>query len=271
LGKYEYLNPRVQAGTYRIARGTTPTMLLMQIIEGRVAQYSITLVEGWNIYQVMDRLAQSNDLKHLLRGQNLAQVMTRIGHPGEHPEGRFFPETYDFPKGLSDIAFLQRAYKMMDERLAVEWEHRDPGLPYRNAYEALIMASIVEKETGQAIERPQIAGVFVRRLQKRMLLQTDPTVIYGLGPTFDGNLRRRDLLADNPYNTYRKQGLPPTPIAMPSAEAIHAALHPAPGKDLYFVARGDGSHYFSATLAEHNAAVIRFQLHGQARPFSSSQ
>jgi UPF0755 protein len=261
---------RIQAGTYRIMTGTTPPALLKQIVEGRVAQFGLTLVEGWNIYQVMDAIERSDSLKHTLRGMSNAQIMERLGRPAEHPEGRFFPETYKFPKGLTDLAFLQRAYRLMEERLAYEWEQREPGLPYKSPYEALIMASIVEKETGLASERRQIAGVFVRRLKKGMRLQTDPTVIYGLGVGFDGNLRRRDLLADNPYNTYRKAGLPPTPIAMPGADAIHAALHPAPGNALYFVARGDGSHHFSATLEEHNGAVIKYQLKGKPRPFSSS-
>jgi len=269
MGRWSGRAARIQAGTYRISEGMTPAALLDQMVDGRVAQFGLTLVEGWNIYQVMEAIQRSADLKHTLRGMSNAQIMARLGHPGEHPEGRFFPDTYNFPKGLTDADFLQRAYEVMEERLAYEWERRDPGLPYKNAYQALIMASIVEKETGVAGERPQIAGVFVRRLKKGMKLQTDPTVIYGLGVGFDGNLRRRDLLADNPYNTYRNTGLPPSPIAMPGAEAIRAALHPAPGSSLYFVAKGDGSHYFSATLEEHNRAVIQYQLKGQSRPFSS--
>ena len=270
MARLEGRGSGIKAGTYRITAGTTPPVLLRQMMEGRVAQFSLTLVEGWNIHQVIEAVQHSADLKQTLRGLTDAQVMARLGRPGEHPEGRFFPETYNFPRGLTDLAFLQRARRLMEERLAYEWEHREPNLPYQSAYQALIMASIVEKETGLASERRQIAGVFIRRLKKGMRLQTDPTVIYGLGIGFDGNLRRRDLLAENPYNTYRNKGLPPTPIAMPGGDAIHAALHPAPGNTLYFVAKGDGSHHFSATLEEHNRAVVKYQLRGKARPFSSS-
>jgi UPF0755 protein len=186
--------------------------------------------------------------------------MARLGRPDEHPEGRFFPDTYHFQRGMTDVAFLQRAYATMERRLQHEWDQRQPDLPYASPYEALIMASIVEKETAVAAERPEVAGVFVRRLQRGMPLQTDPTVIYGLGEDFDGNLRRVHLRQDTPYNTYVRAGLPPSPIALPGAAAIHAALHPAPGDALYFVARGDGTHAFSASLGEHNKAVEAFQL-----------
>jgi UPF0755 protein len=186
--------------------------------------------------------------------------MVRLGLAGEHPEGRFFPDTYYYTRGMSDVQLLQRAYQTMTQFLARAWQERDPDLPYQKPYEALIMASIIEKETGAPDERRQIAGVFVRRLQKHMRLQTDPTVIYGIGADFDGNLRRRDLTTDTPYNTYRRRGLPPSPIAMPGAEAIIAALHPDDSDKLYFVARGDGSHYFSATIEEHNRAVRKYQL-----------
>jgi UPF0755 protein len=260
----------IKAGTYRLRQEMTVSELLHEIVEGRVAHFGLTLVEGWNFRQMMDVVNRNPNLRHTLVKLTDEQLMAKLGFTGEHPEGRFFPDTYNFPRGLTDVVFLQRAHRAMSERLAYEWEHRDEGLPYQFPEQALTMASIVEKETGVAWERSQIAGVFVRRLRKGMRLQTDPTVIYGLGINFDGNLRRRDLLADNPYNTYRIYGLPPTPIAMPGAEAIHAALHPAAGDALYFVAKGDGSHYFSATLAEHNAAVVRYQLRGRARPFSSS-
>jgi UPF0755 protein len=253
---------QLKSGEYLIAPGTTPPQLLQQLGEGRVRQHAITLVEGWNFHQVMNALMANPDLKHTLLGLDDAQIMNAIGYPGVHPEGRFFPDTYHFPRGLSDVEFLRRAYRAMEERLAYEWAQRDAGLPLKNSYEALILASIVEKETGQPSERAKIAGVFVRRLEIGMRLQTDPTVIYGLGESFDGNLRRRDLEGDSPYNTYRIKGLPPTPIAMPGGESLHAALHPAPGKALYFVAKGNGEHYFSATLEEHNRAVAEFQLKG---------
>lgn len=261
---------RIQAGEFRIEPDTRPNEFIRQLVEGRVLHYGITLVEGWNFRQLRQALADSPYLTHTLEGVSDQVVMERLGKPNVHPEGRFFPDTYHFPRGLKDTALLQQAYQAMELRLAAEWEQRAVGLPYQTPYEALIMASIVEKETAVESERAQIAGVFVRRLVKGMRLQTDPTVIYGLGAEFDGNLRRNHLKArDNVYNTYRHNGLPPTPIAMPGADAIHAALHPDDGKTLYFVARGDGSHHFSATLEEHNQAVIRYQLNGKPRPFSS--
>lgn len=251
---------QLRAGEYRIEQGTTPPQLLQAMVEGRVQHYALTLVEGWNFRQVLDAVRGSPHLQHTLAELDDAALMERLGFPGEHPEGRFFPDTYHFPRGLSDVEFLRRAYQRMHEVLDQEWSQREEGLPLQTPYEALILASIVEKETGVAHERATIAGVFVRRMQIGMRLQTDPTVIYGIGPDFDGNLRRRDLTTDTPYNTYTRTGLPPTPIAMPGREAIQAALHPAPGKALYFVSRGDGSHYFSATLEEHNRAVRYYQL-----------
>lgn len=250
----------LKAGEYFIAPATTPRQLLQQMVEGRVRQYSITLLEGWSFRQMMQVVNENPYLSHSLQGQTDKEIMALIGQNGVHPEGRFFPDTYQFSRGLSDVEFLRRAFNAMSERLAHEWSQRATDLPLNNEYEALILASIVEKETGQAADRPLIAGVFIRRLQLGMRLQTDPTVIYGLGDTFDGNLRRRDLEAEGPYNTYRIVGLPPTPIAMPGGESLHAALHPAPGKELYFVARGDGSSQFSATLEEHERAVKEFQL-----------
>jgi UPF0755 protein len=239
------------------------------MISGKVRQYALTLVEGWNFRQVMDAVQSHPSLAHTLQGLENAAIMAQLGHPDEHPEGRFLPDTYHFPKGLSDVAFLQRAYDAMAQTLAQEWEGRAVGLPLQTPYEALILASIVEKETGLASERQAIAGVFVRRLEKRMRLQTDPTVIYGMGERYDGNIRKQDLLEDTPYNTYRRLGLPPTPIAMPGRDAIHATLHPDDSQNIYFVSRGDGSHHFSATLEEHNNAVIKYQLKGRKRPFSS--
>lgn len=261
LARYEGVDRQLKAGEYAIVPGTTPRQLLARIAAGDVIEYSLTLVEGWNFRQVLEAVGRAEFLRHTLDDTDPEAVMARLGHAGEHPEGRFFPDTYRYHKGMSDVAFLERAYRTMARHLEREWVGRDEGLPYESPYEALIMASIVEKETGVPEERPAIAGVFVRRLQRGMLLQTDPTVIYGLGETFDGNLRRSHLQEDGPYNTYTRPGLPPSPIAMPGLEAIRAALHPAPGKDLYFVARGDGSHAFSASLAEHNRAVARYQLH----------
>lgn len=260
---------QIKAGEYLIPAGITPRQLLGMLIRGKVKQYSLTLVEGWNFGQVMDAVDSHPALAHTLTDLDNATIMARLGYPNEHPEGRFLPDTYHFPKGLSDVAFLQRAYQAMQRVLETEWDGRAPNLPLKTPYQALILASIVEKETGLASERHAIAGVFVRRLEKHMRLQTDPTVIYGMGKQYQGNIRKQDLVHDTPYNTYRHFGLPPTPIAMPGRAAIHATLHPDDSKNIYFVARGDGSHQFSATLEEHNQAVIKYQLKGHARPFSS--
>lgn len=250
---------RIQAGEYLVAAGMTPAQLLGDMVSGKVRQYSITLLEGWSFRQMMAEIDASPYLRHQLSGLSGDAVMTRLGREGEHPEGRFFPETYLFPRGLTDTEFLQRAYRAMAQRLEQEWSTRAEGLPLKSPYEALILASIVEKETGQPSERAEIAGVFVRRLKKGMRLQTDPTVIYGIGLKYDGNIRARDLEQDTPYNTYTRRGLPPTPIAMPGGEALHAALHPEMGDSLYFVSRGDGSHHFSASYEEHECAVKKYQ------------
>ncbi len=260
---------RIKAGEYRFEPGLTPRQLLRELVQGRVRQYSLTLIEGWNFRQLKAAVAAHPALRQTLQGLDDAAIMARIGHPGEHPEGRFLPDTYHFPKGTRDTDFLIRAYDAMARVLAEEWAGRAPDLPLKTPYEALILASIVEKETGLASERPAIAGVFIRRLRKGMRLQTDPTVIYGMGEAYRGNIRKRDLLKDTPYNTYRRRGLPPTPIAMPGRAAIHATLHPDDSDNLYFVSRGDGSHQFSATLEEHNRAVIKYQLKGRRKPFSS--
>ena len=253
---------KIKAGEFRLEPGLTPPELLALLVAGRSVEYSITLVEGWSFRQTLAAIRADPLLTHTLEGVDDAEIMKRLGHPGEHPEGRFFPDTYRFPRGESDLKLLKRAYDRMADVLAEEWAKKEEGLPLKSPYEALTLASIVEKETGQAAERPEIAGVFIRRLRKGMLLQTDPTVIYGMGEKFDGNIRRKDLRTDTPYNTYTRKGLPPTPIAMAGREAIHAALHPADGKTLYFVAKGDGSgaHYFSKTLKEHNRAVRKYQL-----------
>ncbi|MBI2379897.1 MAG: endolytic transglycosylase MltG [Gammaproteobacteria bacterium] len=257
------LNPELsalKAGTYQLEPGMTPEQALRLFVSGRVKEFSLTVIEGWSFRQLRDALSMAPRMQQTLAGLTDTELMARLGKPGEHPEGRFFPDTYRYPVDTSDAEVLQRAYAAMSDKLSAVWAARAPGLPYRNAYEALTMASIVEKETGQANERPQIAGVFVRRLQQGMRLDTDPTVIYGLGTRFDGNLRKRDLQESTPYNTYQVGGLPPTPIALPGEAALRAAVQPASGKSLYFVARGDGSHQFSDTLAEHNTAVRKYQL-----------
>jgi len=251
---------KIKAGEYRLAPGLTPPALLDLLVSGKTTRYQLTLVEGWNFQQVRAAVAGDPVLIKTLEGLADGEVMARLGHAGEHHEGRFFPDTYQFPRGTTDLSLLRRAYQRMEKVLAEEWQQREKGLPLENAYQALILASVIEKETGAPEERAQIAGVFMRRLRKGMRLQTDPTVIYGLGDGFDGNLRRRDLKQDTPYNSYTRKGLPPTPICMPGREAIHAALHPAPGDALYFVAKGDGTHQFSATLQQHNAAVRKHQL-----------
>lgn len=249
---------KIQAGEYELVPGMTPQQFLDKIVKGDVLQYDLTLVEGWNIWQVMDAVNNHANIKHTLKGKTQKEIAKILGV--NHLEGRLFPDTYHFPGGMTDVDFYKKAMKLMEERLAKEWKNRAPGLPYKNSYEALIMASIVEKETGKKGERDAISGVFVRRMNKKMLLQTDPTIIYGFLPNFDGNIRRKDIRNPHPYNTYVHRGLPPTPIAMPGAEALYAAMHPKAGKALYFVARGDGSHVFSDTLQQHNKAVYKYQI-----------
>jgi len=251
---------RLHAGEYALDPGVTPGQLLDAMAAGRVLQRDFTVVDGWTFRQLREALAKVPTLRHDAASVEDAELMRRIGAPGEKPEGRFLPETYAYVKGDSDLDILKRAHAAMVRTLAELWPGRDKDLPLATPYEALILASIVEKETGRAEERPKIAGVFMRRLQNHMLLQTDPAVIYGMGETYAGNIRRGDLLADTPYNTYLHAGLPPTPIALPGRPAIQAALHPAPGKALYFVSRGDGSHVFASSLAEHNRNVACYQL-----------
>jgi UPF0755 protein len=249
-----------QAGDYLIAAGSTPLDLLDQFTRGDVRLYAFTLIEGWNRWELLAALHAHANIDATLTDEDWPALLEELGASTTHPEGLFLPETYYFPRGTSDRALLAQAYSHMQEVLTDEWAQRAESLPLQSAYEALTLASIVEKETARADERARIAGVFVRRLQKRMRLQTDPTVIYGIGEKFDGNLTRRDLKTDTPYNTYTRGGLPPTPIAMPGRAAIHAALHPAPGDELFFVATGlgDGSHKFSATKAEHDSAVAEY-------------
>ena len=260
----------IQAGEYVIESGMTPRDIASIFVSGKVKQYSFTIVEGWSFKQLIVALGANSHLRHSLQGKSNAEIMEIIGHPGEHPEGRFLPDTYHFPANSSDKLFLQRAYDAMEKVLQKEWQNRKTGLPYKTPYEALTMASIVEKETGVVHERKQIAGVFVRRLEKKMRLQTDPTVIYGMGDSYTGNLRKKDLKKDTPYNTYRRKGLPPTPIALPGEAAVNAALHPHDDKTLYFVAKGDGSHYFSETIEAHNKAVRKYQIRQRKANYRSA-
>ena len=249
----------IKAGNYEIPPGTTPLTLLDKLVRGEESLRSLTLLEGWTFRQVRAALAREEALKHDTATLTDADLMELLGRPGVHPEGRFFPDTYTYAKGSSELAVLRRALHAMDRRLEAAWAQRANDTPLKSADEALILASIVEKETGRAADRAQIAGVFSNRLRTGMLLQTDPTVIYGLGEKFDGNLRRKDLQTDTPWNTYTRAGLPPTPIAMPGKASLLAAVQPESTRALYFVARGDGSSHFSASLDEHNRAVNRFQ------------
>jgi len=255
---------QIRAGSYELERGVTPRLLLNMLVRGEEATRSVVLVEGWNIRQVRAALAKAEQLKPDTAGLSDEELMTRLGRPGQHPEGRFFPDTYTYSKGSSDMALLQRAMRAMNRKLDAAWAARANGLPLKSPDEALILASIVEKETGKAYDRPEIAAVFVNRLRVGMPLQTDPTVIYGMGTRFDGNLRKKDLQTDTPWNTYTRNGLPPTPISMPGRAALLAAVQPAQSKSLYFVSRGDGSSQFSSSLDEHNRAVNRYQRGGDA-------
>lgn len=252
---------KLKAGEYYFKNNITPMQLLAVLSKGGQApQAKITFIEGKTFKQMCQQLAQHKAIKQTISQLSDKAIMTTIGANQTHPEGWFFPDTYFFTPGTTDIEILKRAYQSMEKSLAASWATRDQDLPYKNSYEALIMASIIEKETGKAAERAEIGGVFVNRLRINMRLQTDPTVIYGMGDAFDGNIRRKDLRTDTRYNTYTRYGLPPTPIAMPSLAAIEAALHPAKTKSLYFVGKGDGSHAFSNTLAQHNRAVRQYQL-----------
>lgn len=259
LGKLLGVETSIKAGSYEITRGINLLDLLSKVTRGDVTQAEIAFIEGWTFRQMRERLDAHPDVRHDSKGLPEAEVMRLIGAPQDVAEGLFFPDTYLFSKQGRDLDILRRAYRSMQRHLAREWEARAVGLPYADPYQALIMASIVEKETGRDQDRPLVAAVFVNRLRQGMLLQTDPTVIYGLGEKFDGNLKKRDLLADTPYNTYTRGGLPPTPIAMPGLASLQSALHPAASSAIYFVARGDGSSQFSRTLEEHNQAVNRYQ------------
>jgi UPF0755 protein len=251
---------RVQAGEYLVEPGATPRSLLEQFTSGNVRLYSFTIVEGWNHWELLAALHADDNIVATMEAEDWGGLLEELGAERDHPEGLFLPETYRFPATTTDRDVLRQAYELMQATLAEEWPERAPDAPVETPYDALVLASIVEKETARADERERIAGVFARRLEKGMRLQTDPTVIYGIGPEFNGNLTRRDLRTDTPYNTYRRHGLPPTPIAMPGRAAIRAALNPADGSELYFVATGlgDGSHKFSETKDEHDAAVREY-------------
>ncbi len=250
---------RLRAGSYEITPEMSPRQLLRMLVRGEESLRTITLVEGWNWRQVRQALAKADQLRAETSGLDDAELMARLGRPGQSPEGRFYPDTYSYGKGSSDLAVLARALKAMDRQQQLAWDARQSGLPLQSPQEVLILASIIEKETGQGADRPLISAVFHNRLRIGMRLQTDPTVIYGLGESFDGNLRRIHLTTDTPWNTYTRAGLPPTPIAMPGKAALMAAVQPAPSRALYFVAKGDGSSHFSETLDEHNRAVNRYQ------------
>ncbi|RFC32190.1 MAG: UPF0755 protein [Candidatus Nitrotoga sp. MKT] len=255
LGK----SAQIQAGNYELETTVTMLELLAIVTDGQAAQSEFSIIEGWTFNQFRTALNTNPAIRHDSASLPEAEILRLIGATEAYAEGQFFPDTYYFVKGTSDIALLKRAYKTMQIHLQESWQERTPNLPLKSAYEALILASIVEKETGQASDRGMIAAVFINRLRKGMLLQTDPTVIYGLGDNFDGNLRKRDLLTDTLYNTYTRIGLPPSPIALPGLASIQATLHPAATDALYFVARGNGSSQFSNTLNEHNNAVNRYQ------------
>jgi UPF0755 protein len=259
LGRVLGKGDTLKVGVYKLDRPLTPLELYARFERGDVTLAMVQFIEGWNWREVRAALAAQELLESESAGMSEAELLLAIGAEEGHPEGLLFPDTYFYAPHTSDLQVLRRAYRLQRSKLMAAWEARAPGLPYRTPYEALIMASIVEKETGAAFERPMIAGVFVNRLRLGMRLQTDPTVIYGLGERFDGNLRKVDLQTDTPYNTYTRAGLPPTPIAMPSEAAIQAALNPARTDALYFVARGDGTHVFSSTLEAHNRAVNRYQ------------
>ena len=259
LGRVLGKGATLKAGVYTLDKPLTPLALYGMIERGEVSQAVVQFIEGWNWREVRAALAAQPLLKHDSAGMSDAELLQAIGAEASYPEGLLFPDTYFYAPHSSDLNVLRRAYRLQQEKLMAAWATRAPGLPYRTPYEALIMASIVEKETGAAFERPQIAAVFMNRLRLGMRLQTDPTVIYGMGERFDGNLRRIDLQTDTPYNTYTRPGLPPTPIAMPSEAAIQAALNPAKTDALYFVSRNDGTHVFSSNLDAHNRAVNRYQ------------
>ena len=262
--RFNLAETSLHSGEYRLLKGMSALEMLSLWQRAEVVQYSVALIEGWSFSQLRAALAEQDKLEQTLTGLTDKEVMAAVGSPDVHPEGWFFPDTYKYVRGMRDVDLLKQAANRQQQVLAEEWQNRAADLPYSEPYEALIMASLIEKETGVGAEREQISGVFVRRLRLKMLLQTDPTVIYGLGESYKGNLTRANLREPSAYNTYLNPGLTPTPIALAGREAIHAALHPADGETLYFVARGDGSHVFSKTLNEHNKAVREYQLKRRA-------
>lgn len=259
LAYQQGLIDQLKAGEYELPVNTTPNAFLLLLSQGKTRQHTITFPEGWNFKEMRQAIAANTQISQILTGLSDKEILQKMGVKQTHPEGLFFPDSYRFEKHTTDLAILQRAYRKMQAILTLQWANKSADLPLKDAYQALILASIVEKETGDPSERPIIAGVFIRRLNKGMRLQTDPTVIYGMGENYQGNIRKKDLRTYTPYNTYKIKGLPPTPIAMPGELAIHAVLHPSADKSLYFVAKGDGSHIFSASLNEHNKAVNAFQ------------
>lgn len=253
----------IKTGTYEISRGTTPLALLGKLRRGELATAEVQFIEGWTFRQIRDALDNHPRIRHDTKGLSDAEVLSRLGASKQQAEGLFFPDKYRFPRDSIDLEILRAAYRSMEKRLDAAWSQRQPDLPLATPYDALILASIVEKETGRPDDRPLIAAVFVNRLRIGMRLQTDPTVIYGMGERFDGNLRKRDLITDTPYNTYTRDGLPPTPIAMPSAAAIEAVMNPPRSDAIYFVSRGDGTSEFSRSLDDHNRAVTKYQRGGR--------
>lgn len=259
LARLMDVGTKLKSGNYEFATGISPFDVMEKLARGDVNQYVVTVIEGWTFKKMRAEIDANPAIRHDTTGLPDADLMQLIGADRNDAEGLFFPDTYLFPKGTSDVDIYKRAYQLMQRRLAEAWSARAPGLPYTTPYEALIMASLVEKETGQAAERGEVAAVFVNRLRKRMLLQTDPTVIYGMGDLYTGRIRKKDLQTDTPYNTYTRPGLPPTPIALPGVASLSAALNPAASDALYFVARGDGTSHFSSNLQEHNRAVDKYQ------------
>ena len=260
LGRLTNQATGIQAGSYRLDTAVTPLELLQKLNDGDVIPVSVTFIEGSTFADMRARLEKTDGVKVMLKGLSNTEVLKRIGATESYPEGLFFPDTYRFATGSTDVELLKTSYQAMKKKLDEAWAMRDKDLPYKTPYDALKMASIIEKETGRAEERPLIGAVFINRLRIPMRLQTDPTVIYGLGESYDGNIRKRDLTTDTPYNTYTRDGLPPTPIAMPGWGSLMAAVKPAASQKLYFVGKGDGTHYFSASLDEHNRAVAKYQL-----------
>ena len=260
LGRVLGKEPSLQSGSYTLNKNINPYQLLLSLNHGKATQGSITLIEGKTFKMMREKFAKNDAIKSTIRDLSDAEVMGLVGGGEPHAEGLFFPDTYYFDRNTADIVLLKRSYEGMQAKLARAWANRAAGLPYKDSYEALTMASIIEKETGKAYERPLIAGVFLNRLRIGMRLQTDPSVIYGMGDNYDGNIHKKDLERDTPYNTYTRNGLPPTPIAMPGLASIEAALHPEQTKALYFVGKGDGSHAFANNLVEHNSNVVKYQL-----------